>query len=65
MSKELQKIANTFVLKYYTLLNHQPDLLRGLYKENSRFSHGDESMANAVPVAVGPDVSFRVQIQQL
>lgn len=57
---DFQKIANTFVLKYYTMLNHRPDMLRGLFKEDSRFSHGQESAAGNNDVAIGPDVrSFR------
>lgn len=37
-------VANVFLMKYYTMLNQNPQSLFHFYKDNSVFTHGNEDL---------------------
>ena len=43
-----QVVANSFVLKYYTMLFQSPQSLFHFYKDNSTFTHGHEDSTAGV-----------------
>lgn len=52
-------VANVFLMKYYTMLNQNPQSLFHFYKDNSVFTHGNEDL-NEEETVYGKEVSFEV-----